>query len=161
MIVEITPEYGVVPWMTVAVHNTDGQGFWRHNVLTWQELEAAGVTSSSHARMRFVVNDDDPQSTVEAGIDNFSVGNFDCQIVQCCGAYMGGYTGNTDCDTEGKTNLSDITTLIDRVYLSKTPLCCEANGNVDGDTANALNLADITVLIDHVYLSKSPTALCN
>ena len=110
--------------------------------------------------MRFIVNDGDPQSTVEAGIDNFSVGNYDCQITQCCGAYTGGYTGNTDCDVQGKENLADITMLIDRVYLSKTPLCCEPNGNVDGDAANALNLADITVLIDHVYLSKKPTALC-
>jgi len=78
----------------------------------------------------------------------------------CCGAYTGGYTGNTDCDTEGKMNLADITTLIDRVYLSKTALCCEENGNVDGDPDGKLALGDITKLIDHVYLSKQPTATC-
>ena len=78
----------------------------------------------------------------------------------CCGRYTGGYTGNTDCDKEGKMGLADITRLIDRVYLSKLPLCCEANGNVDGDDDGRLNLADITKLIDHIYLTKKPTAFC-
>jgi hypothetical protein len=57
-------------------------------------------------------------------------------------------------------NLADITKLIDRVYLSKNPLCCEENGNVDGDNDAKMNLADITKLIDHIYLSKQPTAAC-
>ena len=160
MVVEITPEYAVVPWMTAAVHNTDGGGFWRHNVITWQELETAGMTPSSHARVRFAVNDDDPQSTVEAGVDNFSVGNYDCGFVPCCGGFTGGFTGNTDCDAQGAMNLTDVTALIDRIYLSKRPLCCEANGNVNGDSENLLNLSDVTALIDHIYLSKNPTAAC-
>ena len=78
----------------------------------------------------------------------------------CCGLYTGGFTGNTDCDTEGKMNLADVTRLIDRIYLSKAPLCCEANGNTDGDIDAKMTLADITVLIDHIYLSKQPTAAC-
>lgn len=77
----------------------------------------------------------------------------------CCGRYTGGYTGNVDCDPEGKINLADITRLIDRIYLSKKPLCCEDNGDVNADCK--LNLADITLLIDHIYLSKSPLALCS
>jgi hypothetical protein len=78
----------------------------------------------------------------------------------CCGRFTSGYTGNTDCDTEGKMSLADVTKLIDRVYLSKTPLCCEENGNVDGDPEGKMALADITKLIDHIYLSKAETAAC-
>ncbi len=78
----------------------------------------------------------------------------------CCGLYASGYTGNTDCSTDGKRNLSDITRLIDRVYLSKLALCCEENGNVDGDAMAKLNLGDITKLIDNIYLSKTETAMC-
>lgn len=78
----------------------------------------------------------------------------------CCGHYTAGLTGNTDCDTEGKRNLTDITRLIDRVYISKTELCCVANGNVNGDAEERINLADITKLIDHVYISKNETAVC-
>lgn len=78
----------------------------------------------------------------------------------CCGAYTSGQTGNCDCDTEGKRNLADITTLIDHVYLTKAPLCCPANGNVDGSADGKITLSDITKLIDHVYLTKAETAAC-
>ena len=74
--------------------------------------------------------------------------------------YTGGFTGNTNCDADGIMNLQDITRLIDRIYLSKTPLCCEENGNINGDPDGVLNLQDVTALIDHIYLSKNPTAAC-
>ena len=51
-------------------------------------------------------------------------------MVSCC---LNGYSGNTDCSEDGRRNLNDITRLIDRVYVSKTELCCIAEGNVDGD----------------------------
>lgn len=82
------------------------------------------------------------------------------QDTVCCGRYCGGFTGNIDCDTLCRINLNDIIRLIDRTYLSKRPLCCEANANVDGDAQGRITLADITRLIDHVYLSKGPTAPC-
>lgn len=78
----------------------------------------------------------------------------------CCGNYTGGQTGNTNCDDLGKRNLADITRLIDRIYISKTDLCCEENGNVNGDLGAKINLADITRLIDHVYISKTETEPC-
>lgn len=77
-----------------------------------------------------------------------------------CGEYTSGYAGNTDCSTDGKRNLADITRLIDRVYISKQSLCIDNEGNVDGDDLGKLNLADITRLIDHVYISKLQTAIC-
>jgi hypothetical protein len=79
----------------------------------------------------------------------------------CCGQYTGGYTGNTDCDPDGKRNLSDVTELITRVYLTpEVLLCCDANGNTNGDPEKALNLGDITALIDYVYVSHEETASC-
>lgn len=78
----------------------------------------------------------------------------------CCGYYADGYTGNTDCDPLGKRSLADIAGLIDRIYISKVPLCCESSGNVDGDPDGKLHLSDILALIDAVYLTKSPTAPC-
>ena len=78
----------------------------------------------------------------------------------CCGRFTGGMTGNTDCGADGKYNLTDIVRLIDRVYLSMAPLCCELNGNTDGDSGGALNLSDIMILINYVYLSGAPPAGC-
>jgi hypothetical protein len=80
---------------------------------------------------------------------------------QCCGIYAGGYTGNVDCDPEGRRNLADITRLTSRVYLTpEVPLCCEENGNTNGDPEGVMNLADITRLIDHVYVSYAETVPC-
>jgi len=69
----------------------------------------------------------------------------------CCGFYTGGYTGNTNCDEEGKLNLSDITAMITRVYIDpEVLLCCEENGDVNCDAK--INLSDITNLITKVYI---------
>ena len=88
--------------------------------------------------------------------------NFDLvvNLRPCCGRYTGGFTGNTNCDSDGIMNLVDVTRLIDYIYLSKSPLCCYANGNVDGSSDGAINLQDITALIGHIYLKNGPTAQC-
>ncbi len=78
----------------------------------------------------------------------------------CCGMYTEGITGNANCSEDGKFTLSDITRLIDRVYISKEVLCCEANGNTNADTECKITLSDITILIDAVYISKTPPAAC-
>ena len=77
-----------------------------------------------------------------------------------CGQFTFGYTGNTDCSEDGKRDLTDITRLIDRIYISKLNLCCEENGNTNGDIENIIDLADIARLIDHIYISKTETAAC-
>ena len=78
----------------------------------------------------------------------------------CCGMYTGGITGNANCSEDGKLTLSDISRLIDRVYISKSLLCCEAAGNTNGSTDCKLTLSDISRLIDAVYISKLPPAAC-
>jgi hypothetical protein len=77
----------------------------------------------------------------------------ECSTPSCCGLCTGGYTGNTNCDPEGRINLADITRLIDRVYISQDPLCCEPNGDTNCDCK--INLADITKMIDYVYVTHT------
>ena len=79
---------------------------------------------------------------------------------ECCGRFNNGFTGNTNCSPDGTLDLTDITRLIDRIYLTKEPLCCEANGNVTGDPDGILDLVDVTRLIDRIYLTKKPTSPC-
>ena len=78
----------------------------------------------------------------------------------CCGIFTGGFTGNTNCSDDGDITLSDISRLIDNLYISKAELCCPENGNANGDTEGDITLADISRLIDHVFISKLPTASC-
>ncbi len=77
-----------------------------------------------------------------------------------CGEFTSRLTGNCNCSVDGKLTLSDITILIDNVYISKSPLCCQPNGNTNGSEDCKRTLSDITKLIDAVYISKAPTADC-
>jgi hypothetical protein len=130
--------------------------------INWQVISSGGTDGiSTNYKLAGTVG----QTAVgTAGSDNFGLSHGFWQefgTASCCGIYTGGYTGNTNCDTEGKRNLADVTQLISRVYLTpEVPLCCEENGNTNGDPAGTLNLADITKLIDHVYISHAETAPC-
>lgn len=75
----------------------------------------------------------------------------------CC---LDGYTGNTNCDEHGIRNLRDVLRLIDYLYISHNPLCCEEEGNVDGDVEREINLTDVLRLIDAIYITRLPTAPC-
>ncbi|MGD8922694.1 MAG: T9SS type A sorting domain-containing protein, partial [Candidatus Zixiibacteriota bacterium] len=66
-----------------------------------------------------------------------------------------------DVDGDGKNGrLSDITCLIDHVYISGKPLLCPDEGNIDGDPEGKITLNDITALIDYVYVSHNAPLEC-
>jgi hypothetical protein len=161
LLVEATGQYGVDPWVEIRRYTNSIGPHWRYDEITSDELQAAGVNLTSTMRLRFTCVDIYPEAIIEAGVDAFAVRYFGCEAMTCCGQYTGGYTGNTDCDFQGDITLSDVTRLIDHVYISHAPLCCPANGNVDGDLQNDINLSDITWLIDNVYISHKATAVCH
>jgi len=74
---------------------------------------------------------------------------------QCCE----GITGNVDCDAEQTVDLTDITRLIDYLYLSRAPLCCPEEADVNSSGGEP-DITDITKLIDHLYLSHSALPDC-
>jgi hypothetical protein len=63
--------------------------------------------------------------------------------------------GNVNQSTDGALTLSDITTLIDHVYISREPLPNPRVGNINGSPDMLITLSDITMLIDAVYISRS------
>ena len=69
-----------------------------------------------------------------------------------------GTTGNVDCDPSNGVDISDMSTLIDNLYISFTPLCCDAAANIDGSPG--VDISDLSALIDHLYINFSPLAPC-
>ena len=92
--------------------------------------------------------------------EGWYIDDIDVHSDYCCGTYTGGITGNANCSEDGKLTLSDISIMIDRVYISKALLCCEANGNTNADTECKITLSDISRLIDAVFVSKMPPSGC-
>lgn len=68
--------------------------------------------------------------------------------------------GNVDNDGADVTDISDLTALIDHLFISLGPLACAAEGNCDGDSGGAIDIADLTALIDHLFISLDPLPLC-
>ena len=76
--------------------------------------------------------------------------------VGCCV----GSTGNIDCDPTDGADISDLTALIDDLYISFSPLCCPAEANTDGSVDGNIDISDLTALIDYLYISFTPPAAC-
>ena len=155
---DFDPYTGVITWFCDSImlppnHNPpEGEGWFTYSISPKPDL-APGTEIANTAWIRFDYN---PWlQAPETGPVIRTIG-----YPSCCGQYTGGMTGNCNCDIDGKRNLADISKLIDRVYITKTPLCCEENGNVNGDIDAKINLADISRLIDHVYITKQETAEC-
>ncbi len=79
LLVEISDNDGLSGWTQIAVHDTHGGRDWRSYQITELDVIAAGLTPSSNMKIRFTANDADPQSVVEAGIDNFRVTQALCE----------------------------------------------------------------------------------
>jgi hypothetical protein len=75
-------------------------------------------------------------------------------------ACQGPLTGNVDCDPLDNVDISDLSMLIDFLYITFTPICCKSESNVDGDAAGLIDISDLSALIDFLYISFTPPAPC-
>lgn len=84
------------------------------------------------------------------------------QSNNCCWLY----TGNVDCDPDDVVDVSDIQALIDNLFQTMSPLCCEAEANINypgsgyAETDDIVDITDLTILIDNQYLSLAPLSTC-
>ncbi|MFZ5980995.1 MAG: CotH kinase family protein, partial [Candidatus Zixiibacteriota bacterium] len=76
-------------------------------------------------------------------------------VVSCCV----GTVGNVNCSESEDPDISDITRLIDFLYLSHEELCCPEEADANGSGGNP-DISDITRLIDYLYLSHAALVDC-
>ncbi|MBN1213745.1 MAG: hypothetical protein JXA92_14320, partial [candidate division Zixibacteria bacterium] len=119
------------------------------------KIESAGATGESNDLSFDGYNDYEPRFYGDA-ID------YQPRLVFGSVIYSGcciGLTGNADCSGEETPDISDITRLIDYLYLSHDPLCCPEEADIDGSGGEP-DISDITRLIDFLYLSHNPLPAC-
>lgn len=113
----------------------------------------------------------DPLFCRQAGFSEYSLaGTSPClQANNVCGADMGafglgctacciGMRGNVDCDAGNNVDISDLSRMIDHLYISFDNLCCFEAANVDG--AGSIDISDLSQLIDYMYISLNPLGSC-
>jgi len=63
-------------WVEVLVLDTNGGLDWRPALIPESAFQAAGIAQTGATRLRFTINDGDPQSVVEGGIDAVVVAQY-------------------------------------------------------------------------------------
>ncbi len=69
-----------------------------------------------------------------------------------------GYQGNANCDPLDVTDVTDVSVLIDHLFLTLPPLCCE--DEADLDTNGIVDVTDLSILIDNQFLTLTPLPPC-
>lgn len=69
-----------------------------------------------------------------------------------------GSVGNVDCDAAEGMDISDLTSLIDHLFINLMPLCCPEEANID--LSGNVDIADLTELITLLFISGSPGPSC-
>jgi hypothetical protein len=71
-----------------------------------------------------------------------------------------GTVGNVDCDPNDMVTMSDLTALIDHLFVSCQPLGCPAEANIDGDPSGIIGMSDLTHLIGYLFLGMQTLPPC-
>jgi hypothetical protein len=128
---------GGTTWTQVAAHTSSAGANWRGAALSQSDLAALGVSLGSTFRLRFTATDGNPQSIVEAGVDDVRIWG-DCRTASCPG----------DVNRDGAVDADDVVAVVVTwgACGPPTPPCPTdiappgGNGQVDADDLVAVIL---------------------
>jgi hypothetical protein len=89
-----------------------------------------------------------------------SAGNKPCAYLAVWNPCCVGSRGNVDGSADELVTMSDLTALIDHLFISLAPLDCVAEANVEVRQDGLVTMGDLTVLIDHLFVSLNPLPAC-
>jgi len=87
---------------------------------------------------------------VAAGVGNT------CPPAGCCVV-----PGDVASPADAVADISDLTALIDNLFISLTPLACNDAGDIAAPKDGLVDISDLTALIDNLFISLTPLAPCN
>lgn len=150
LVVEISSNDLAGPWAEVARHEHSNAQTWVTHQIVQGDIDAAGAPMTASMRLRFTINDDGPDSTVECGVDALRV--------LACGPVVSSAFSRGDCNVDGTANIADAVSILSVLFPSgctpgvdcPEPLCddsCDAND--DG----TLNIADAVAMLSVLFPS--------
>jgi hypothetical protein len=72
-----------------------------------------------------------------------------------------GTTGNVNADINDETDISDLTALVNHLFVDLLPLPCPAEANTDGDAEGDVDISDLNALVNHLFLTFDPLPDCD
>ncbi len=95
---------------------------------------------------------------VEYDLTEWKTGRPPSILVNTNGSCCVGKTGNINRDMNDLVDISDLTFLINYLFIGKFPLSCPNEANVDG--AGTVDIEDLTRFIDYMFKSFTPLSDC-
>jgi len=78
---------------------------------------------------------------------------------QCCVGDRGNVLLEPSCEPSDQTvDIVDIQLMIDHMFLTFVPLCCEEETDVDA--SGTVDITDLQVMVDHQFLTLTPLPPC-
>ncbi|MEE8577656.1 MAG: hypothetical protein V3T31_10410, partial [candidate division Zixibacteria bacterium] len=71
-----------------------------------------------------------------------------------------GNTGNVNGDAQDGVDISDLTKLVNHLFVTFEPLPCPGEANINGDAACQVDISDLTKLVNHLFVTFELTAPC-
>ncbi len=79
----------------------------------------------------------------------------------CKGCCCRDLTGNINDDAGDNVDISDLTKLVNHLFVTFESLNCPAEANVNGDAACNVDISDLTKLVNHLFVTFESPAVCN
>jgi PKD repeat protein len=78
-------------------------------------------------------------------------------VTSCCI----GNTGNIDMDAGDNVDISDLTTLVNHLFVTFETVECLAEANTSGDATCSLDISDLTALVNNLFVTFEDLAPCD
>jgi len=156
----------VIEWHRIANFNASGTTLSFEVILTndgnivcqYNSVEASGLDLTALIGIQEVgclaIEYFNAGGSPETQVSDQETVRFRVNYSGCCV----GPTGNVDCDPGNNVDLSDLTRLIDYLFISFDPLCCFEEADVSPD--ETVDLGDLTRMIDYLFISFDPLGFC-
>jgi hypothetical protein len=153
-------------WLQVSSeYNYDFARFFIDNIeygswsgsLPWQRVSFP-VDSGSHS-YRWTYSKDASSSVGEDvfWIDSVSFPSPDTVFSGSCCVDS---TGNVNGDPLDITDISDLTYLVNHLFITFDPIGCPEEANTNGDAEGIVDISDLTALVNNLFVTFAPLAPC-
>jgi hypothetical protein len=116
--------------------------------------------SSTH---RLPTSWDEVNDSLQILVDTSLTGIFDDTMTVgggtgCC---MGSTTGNVNYDVADAVDISDLTNLVNFLFVTFEPIQCPAEANTSGDEGCVVDISDLTKMVNYLFVTFEPLAPCD
>jgi PKD repeat protein len=99
------------------------------------------------------------QSSIETILGDYLPADIQPGYIKIAGCCIG-QTGNVNGDVDDIVDISDLTALVNHLFVTFAPLSCPEEANTNGDAGGVVDISDLTALVNNLFVTFNPLAAC-